>query len=346
MSPNDQPESPCPGPGCPNTVKQTRVGRKRVYCSAKCGTRFRRHARPAADNTAFAEAALDDLIDLIYRFDLGNGGTDQSLGLILECEKVWKDLKSAVVLQSRDSRMRMPEIAEKLHMSPSALSRMLEGAPGRRERRLAPVPPPQQPRSARHPVPGPPRARRPMGGTGDMDGAAPGHGPSAIFASALSHLHRWSGATHKALGDEVGVDPSYISRAISGERIPSWEVTRKLVRALEADPEEILPLWRAARGYDTTGAADVQAALRGLHTAAGQPETKVLKAKTGLSDEQIIHAFTGRTLPGWDTTERIVNALHGSCDLILPLWSAAHAAATANISSGTTTCTISAGAFG
>ncbi|MDG9684383.1 helix-turn-helix transcriptional regulator [Streptomyces sp. DH18] len=45
-----------------------------------------------------------------------------------------------------------------------------------------------------------------------------------------------AGAVHKALGDEVGVDPSYISRAISSERIPSWEVTRKLVRALEADP--------------------------------------------------------------------------------------------------------------
>ncbi|MDG9684382.1 hypothetical protein QC334_16910 [Streptomyces sp. DH18] len=69
------------------------------------------------------------------------------------------------------------------------------------------------------------------------------------------------------------------------------------------------------------------------------------KAKTGLSDEQIIHAFTGRTLPDWETTERIVNALHGSCEQILPLWSAAHAAAFANTSGGTT-CTISAGAFG
>ncbi|MFI7082505.1 helix-turn-helix domain-containing protein [Streptomyces anulatus] len=84
----------------------------------------------------------------------------------------------------------------------------------------------------------------------------------------MSHLHRRSGATLRALGDKVGVDSSYVSGAISGERIPSWEVSSKLVRSLGVDPEEILSLWRAARGYDTSGAPDVQAALRGLHTAA------------------------------------------------------------------------------
>ncbi|SCE62696.1 hypothetical protein GA0115261_114362 [Streptomyces sp. OspMP-M43] len=53
-----------------------------------------------------------------------------------------------------------------------------------------------------------------------MDGAAPGHGPVATLASALSHLHRRTSTTYKALGAEVGADPSYISRAVSGERVP------------------------------------------------------------------------------------------------------------------------------
>ncbi len=118
--------------------------------------------------------------------------------------------------------------------------------PGQRARPAQPAPVslpepgvrvPDQSRPQRHPAPGPPRARRPQGGTGDMDGAAPGSGPAATLASALSHLHRRSNTTYRTLGLEVGVDPSYISRAISGERIPPgpspagspwpWPPTRK-----------------------------------------------------------------------------------------------------------------------
>jgi len=349
VSPNDQSEAPCLGPGCLNSVKQTGVGRRRVYCCDQCGTRYRRYARPATDNNAFAEASLADLRRLTDQFDLSGNDPERSLKLILECEKAWKDLKTAVVLQSRDSRMKMPVIADKLHMSASALARMMESAPGRRERRLTPplvASQPSPPRSQRHPVPGPPRARRPEGGTGDTDGAAPGHGPAAALASALSHLHRQSGTTHKALGDRVGVDPSYISRVISGERIPSWEVTRKLAQALETGPEEILPLWRAARGYDAASTSDLQAALRGLHTAAGRPKTEALKAKTHLTDEQITNAFTGSTLPDWETTATLVNALHGQCDLIRPLWDAANVANLSNAASRSSTCTIHVGTFG
>ncbi|MEU9263121.1 helix-turn-helix transcriptional regulator [Streptomyces sp. NPDC048215] len=329
-------------------MKQTRIGRKRVYCSEPCGARYRRHARPAADNNAFAEASLTDLQRLLDQFDLSGNNPEQTLKLIVECEMVWKDLKSAAVLQSRDSRVKMSAIAVTLHMSTRALNRMMEGSPGRRERRLAPplIPAqPSAPRSPRHPVPGPPRARRPEGGTGDSYGAAPGHGPAATFASALSHLHRQSGTTHKALGDQVGVDPSYISRAISGERIPSWEVTNKLAQALESDPEEILPLWRAARGYDTTGNANLQAALRGLHTAAGRPKVEALQAKTHLTHEQITNAFTGPALPDWQTTATIVKALHGHSDLIRPLWNAANVA---DLSTDTRSspCTIQVGTFG
>ncbi|MER6231262.1 MULTISPECIES: helix-turn-helix domain-containing protein [Streptomyces] len=348
MSTNDQPEAPCLGPGCPNSVKQTGIGRKRVYCSESCGVRYRRRARPAADNNAFAKTSLADLQRLLDQLDLSGNNPEQTLKLIVDCEVVWKDLKSAAVLQSRDSRVRMPAIADTLHMSPSALARMMESAPGRRDRRLSPplIPAqPSAPRSPRHPVPGPPRARRPEGGTGDTDGAAPSHGPAATLASALSHLHRHSGMTHKALGDQVGVDPSYISRTMSGERIPSWEVTHKLAQALESDPEEILTLWRAARGYDTTGTTNLQAALRGLHTAAGRPKIEALQAKTHLPQKEITDAFSGPAIPDWQTTAILVKALHGHSDFIRPLWNAANAANLATISNSPT-CTIHVGAFG
>lgn len=346
MSPRDSSESTCLGPGCSNLVKQTRVGRRRVYCCDQCGTRYRRSSRPTADNTAFAMASLDDLYRLTAQFDLSGEAPQRDLALIPEVEKAWSDIKTAVVLQSRDSRVKTRVIAQALHMSPSTLTRMMDGAPARRDRRLSSGQIPAQPRSQRHPAPGPARARRPEGGTGDMDGAAPGCGPAATLASALSHLHRRSNATYRTLGTEVGVDPSYISRAVSGERIPSWPVTRKLALALEADPEEILPLWRAARGYTLADTTDVQAALRGLRTAAAHPDIETLARRTRLTADQITHALTGPALPDWETTRAIVTALHGQHELIRPVWNAARAAAISGPAADSTTCTISAGAFG
>ncbi|MFJ3439497.1 hypothetical protein ACIPMU_39050 [Streptomyces cyaneofuscatus] len=72
-----------------------------------------RSVRPAADNGAFAEASLSELTRLTALFDLSGDNPQRDLALLVECEKVWKDLKSAVVLQSRDGRMKMPEIAQR-----------------------------------------------------------------------------------------------------------------------------------------------------------------------------------------------------------------------------------------
>ncbi|MFJ8856352.1 multiprotein-bridging factor 1 family protein [Streptomyces sp. NPDC102437] len=352
VSPNDQLESRCPGPGCFNTVKQTGVGRKRVYCSDQCGTRYRRHTRtPAADNHAFAVASLNDLRHLLDQLDVVDGEDPvHSLELVLACEMVWKDLKTAVVLQSRDNKMKMPAIADALHMSTSALGRMLDSAPGRRERRLAPRLParPTALPSPRHPMPGPPRGRNPEGGTGDTDGAAPGHGPVATFASALSHLHRKSGKTNKRLGNDVGVDPSYISRVISGERIPSWKVTRKLAHALAADDKELRPLWNAARGYNVADRATFHAALRGLHLAAAHPTIDALQSKTSLPPNQITAVLTGSVLPDWETAECLVSALNGQSDLIRPLWDIARAANPLGNTPPSTPslCSIPVGTFG
>lgn len=62
--------------------------------------------------------------------------------------------------------------------------------------------------------------RKTAGGTSTSDGP-PGQGPAAIIASALSHLQRKSGKTYKAIALDAQVDPSYISRILSGERMPS-----------------------------------------------------------------------------------------------------------------------------
>ncbi|MFB6990276.1 helix-turn-helix domain-containing protein [Streptomyces sp. NPDC056230] len=357
MTPNDQAEMACPGPGCSNTLKQAGVGRRRRYCCDQCGARCRRQARlqPPADNDTYAAWAIEELRTLIGQFDVTSGDPQFSLELIVRCEQAWKDLKTAVILQSRDHKLKMPVIADTLHISADTLSRMLRSAPDRRERRLPPskaAPPSAAPHtvpSPRHPRPGPERARRPKGGTGDTDGAAPGHGPGATLASALSHLHRTKGTTHKALGDAVGVDPSYISRVVSGERLPSWKVTRKLAVELGEDPEALRPLWNAARGYRTVEPTSFYAALRGLHLAATCPGIGVIQARTHLPADDITSALEGSRLPDWGTVNRVVTALQGEPETIRPLWNAARAAVppgTEPSSSPAFGCTILAGTFG
>lgn len=357
MPPNDQMESPCPGPGCSNTLKQTGVGRKRRYCCDQCGARYRRQARllPPADNDTYAAWAVEELSTLIGQFDVTSGSDPQaSLELIVACEQLWKDLKTAVILQSRDHKLKMPVIADTLHISADTLSRMLKGAPDRRERRLPPSTAPASKMhkpmpSPRHPHPGPGRARRPQGGTGDADGAAPSHGPAATLASALSHLLRTSGMTHKALGDAVGVDPSYISRVVSGERVPSWKVTRRLAREFEADVETLRPLWDAARGYRVVEPASFHAALRGLHLAAACPTPDTIETRAQLPAADITAVLQGTHLPDWGTVDRLVSALHGQPDTIRPLWDAARAAASPGPEPGsslTSTCSIPVGTFG
>ncbi|WP_285566710.1 helix-turn-helix transcriptional regulator [Streptomyces sp. RTGN2] len=355
MPPNDQTESLCPGPGCSNTLKQTGVGRKRRYCSDGCGARYRRQARllPPADNDAYAAWAVEELRTLMGRFDVTSGSSPQaSLELLVACEQTFKDLKTAVVLQSRDHKLKMPDIADTLHISPDTLSRMLKNAPDRRERRLPPptTPPSKANKPApspRHPRPGPDRARRPQGGTGDADGAAPGHGPAATLASALSHLLRTSGLTHKALGDTVGVDPSYISRVVSGERVPSWKVTRRLARAFETDVEALRPLWDAARGYRVVKPAFFHAALRGLHLAAACPAPDTIEARAQLPAKDITAVLQGSYLPDWATVDRLVSALHGQPDTIRPLWEAARSATAPEPSTSFVSgCRIPVGTFG
>ncbi|MDT0440952.1 helix-turn-helix domain-containing protein, partial [Streptomyces doudnae] len=59
---------------------------------------------------------------------------------------------------------------------------------------------------------------------------APEPGPPGPldFACVLSNLQRASGLTLRALSKKSSLSPSFLSRAMNGERFPSWEATAAL----------------------------------------------------------------------------------------------------------------------
>ncbi|MDX3854010.1 helix-turn-helix transcriptional regulator, partial [Streptomyces sp. AK02-01A] len=174
------------------------------------------------------------------------------------------------------------------------------------------------------PAPAPPS--RPEGGFSDTDNGPPTRGPAATLASALSHLHRVSGKSIRVLSEETGISPSYASRVFSGERLPTWKVTRKLALACDGEPDELRLLWNAARGYRVVRPTSLSAALRGLHLAAALPEPDVIRARAGntLSLEDITSMLNGSRIPDWPRVDHLVDALRGEPETIRPLWEAAH----------------------
>jgi hypothetical protein len=143
------------------------------------------------------------------------------------------------------------------------------------------------------------------------------------------------------------VSASYVSRILSGERLPTWKVTSRLTLALGAAPEDLRPLWDAAHGQKPPTPASLPAALRGLLLANANPSYGQLSARThfALSPTEIAVIIDGAAVPEWDTVNHLVTALHGRPDTLRPLWNAAKSAPTRPRSPGTRP-TWPAGSFG
>ncbi|MEU9623876.1 helix-turn-helix transcriptional regulator [Streptomyces sp. NPDC048155] len=89
----------------------------------------------------------------------------------------------------------------------------------------------------------------------------------------LSNLQRASGYSLRALSKKTKVSPSFLSRAMNGERFPSWEATAAIARACGADPEVRGKIWEDAdaRHRRKSQPETLASALRYLHRRAGSP---------------------------------------------------------------------------
>ncbi|MFD5430517.1 helix-turn-helix domain-containing protein, partial [Streptomyces sp. NPDC127084] len=175
-----------------------------------------------------------------------------------------------------------------------------------------------------------------VSGLGDAEGkllSKAAERASVKLASALSYLQRASGLTFREVAEQTSLSPSYISRILSGERTPTWPVVCTLVELFRGDPAELSVLFESAHGMVPPGryaipdaVARLQAALRGLHLAAGRPPFGVVRKATrgALSTQAVSEILGGEMIAGWEQTAALVTALGGWPADVRPLWEAVH----------------------
>lgn len=375
MTPTNQTPAPCPNPTCDNVVTQKPKGRRRLYCSEECGRWYRKYCRShpeGLDNDEYALQLAEKAHENFGEVVSLTGQTDKPIEAAVLLQRVLGELehlRAALIQQSSDRKIKPSVLADALHVSTDTLSRWKESNTRRRDKQTPtakPSTPPPGPPAAplplaaagplrripapRHPEPGPPR-QAPIGGAPGQPStpAASTTTTAATLSRALSQLQRESRLTYTVLGEAAGVSRSYVSRILSGERAPSWKVTQKLAEACGADPDDLRPLWEAARGYRVASPGNFHAALRGMQLAAGNLRPEELSARTGhtLTKDQVAGLLHGTRTADWPTVSTLVTALRGQPDTIRPLWQATQPRPAAGSGPhGSTFSTIPAGSLG
>ncbi|MFE6023093.1 helix-turn-helix domain-containing protein [Streptomyces sp. NPDC056441] len=167
--------------------------------------------------------------------------------------------------------------------------------------------------------------------------------PHQRLACALTRMWKQSGVPQRALAQCMTVDPSYVSRMLSGERVVTLQHVMKIAEQCGGNLDLVKPLWEAANGVETSadGARALRSYLRALHYAAGSPsDTRILASiQRTITKTELRQAFDGPGTPGWPVVQQLTVALQSLPEITRPLWRKAQ-------SGLDTTLTISAGAFG
>ncbi|MFH8804908.1 helix-turn-helix domain-containing protein [Streptomyces sp. NPDC017936] len=157
--------------------------------------------------------------------------------------------------------------------------------------------------------------------------------PVGHLASALTELQVSSGLTIREVADATMLSPSFISRVLSGDRLPTWDLTCSLARLFNAEAAELRVLFEAAHGMTAHGRqpvavaiAQLHAAVRGLHRAAKSPSAERIeqlssKKVTALEARRVL---AGIDVPEWEVLAALVSALGGRPYDFKPLWEAVH----------------------
>ncbi|MFJ2271676.1 helix-turn-helix domain-containing protein [Streptomyces sp. NPDC087849] len=185
------------------------------------------------------------------------------------------------------------------------------------------------------PIPGP-RVVASLQGEGYGPAREPGATPGTAgrrLAAALSQLQRERGISIRALADHTMLSPSFISRILSGERLPSWDLVCHMCSVMGQEPRDLRLLCEVAHGITqrprqtaTEHIASLKAALRGLHLAAARPTPQQIQRRSNgkVPARVVTQVLRGELVPEWETLGALVIALGGQAADLKPLWEAVH----------------------
>lgn len=183
---------------------------------------------------------------------------------------------------------------------------------------------------------------------GTIPAEAEATGPAYnTLAPLLSMLARASEIPLQDLARRAQCSPSYLSRILSGQRVPSWAITERLAKTCEADPAIVRKSWETEqlrrrpprstvddrRDIDSlAGVSDraqavrkLATALRTLHVRAGQPTPQQIcvHSRWRLQAHQVTAILERNEPCDWPTLVLLLSILGGSPDYFRPLWQAA-----------------------
>ncbi|MDX3589103.1 helix-turn-helix domain-containing protein [Streptomyces europaeiscabiei] len=237
----------------------------------------------------------------------------------------WAKISTALKISEDTARHRFTErhilrrlsrFARRQHL-PASLSELYT------PRRAAP--------SSRKSTPGPAGTDSGTDATATWETGPPAHESSGAaynrLAPVLSMLVRTAKISNKDMSAQVGCSASYLSRILNGERVPTWELTRRIARVCGADPDVLRNVWESQKLSsklrdatvvvieDTTPPAldRLHQAIRTLHLRAGRPAPHDLAvaSRWTLAASDVAVLLEAGHLPSWNVLEPFVTTLGG-----------------------------------
>ncbi|WP_344581817.1 helix-turn-helix transcriptional regulator [Streptomyces lunalinharesii] len=151
------------------------------------------------------------------------------------------------------------------------------------------------------------------------------------LASALAYLRHQSGMTIQDAAQQADLSPSYVSRVLADERVPSWAVVHMLATIFGGKASELRMLWERTQGaaypprQTVEGSAQrLQDAFRGLYLAASCPELEGLVVEGQLSAATVAEVLRGNVVPDWETAGALIARLGGHPGDFRRLWEEFH----------------------
>ncbi|MFE5902410.1 helix-turn-helix domain-containing protein [Streptomyces sp. NPDC056488] len=145
------------------------------------------------------------------------------------------------------------------------------------------------------------------------------------LAPILSMLIRTAQLSNKEVSAKIGCSASYLSRILTGERVPTWSLTRKFARVCGADPEVLRSVWESQKlsqnDRDATvddenpmpAAKRLRTAVETLHFKAGRPAPQDLAVASRwvLGITETARLLEGELLPDPEVLQVFVRLLGG-----------------------------------
>lgn len=149
------------------------------------------------------------------------------------------------------------------------------------------------------------------------------------LAPILSMLIRTAQLTNKEVSSRIGCSASYLSRILSGERVPTWALTRKFALTCGADPEVLRTVWESEKLSEKSrepavtpdappmpAAERLRTAVHTLHLRAGRPAPSdvAVASRWLLSAGAVASILEATVMPPPDVLEAFVRVLGGDVD--------------------------------